>query len=249
VFVYLKLLLLKLSLAPILLWQGKRARAQTVRLPEAAGERSGVVGHFQMQAPYCLLVIGDSSAAGVGATTQDQALAYQTAVALSQALQRPVAWQLIAASGLNTAQALDLFSKTQANPANAALFALGVNDATSQVKAAAFIEHTAALWDRVSASTGASIAIFSGLPPVKDFPALPQPLRYYLGAWARWLDGSLQAWTQQQGHIYCPIADTLGQASVADMASDGYHPGPRIYDAWAQQAAVLIARQVKAEQA
>ena len=240
------MLLLKLTLAPILLWQGKRTRAQTIRLPEAAGERSGVVGTEHHVTPFRLLVIGDSSAAGVGAITQREALAHQTARSLAQQLQRPVAWQLIAQSGVNTAQALALFEQSKAQPADAVLFALGVNDATSQMKAKSYIAATQQLWAAVQAKTGAQYALFSGFPPVHDFPALPQPLRFYLGAWARWLDNALQTWTAQQGHGYCSIQATLGNASVGEMAGDGYHPGPRIYAAWAQQTAQIIAKRVSA---
>jgi hypothetical protein len=83
-FIYLQLI--KLTVAPILLWQGKRTRAQTLRLPEAAGDRSGMVGlefATNISTPFRLLVIGDSSAAGVGAATQIEALAHQTALALA----------------------------------------------------------------------------------------------------------------------------------------------------------------------
>ncbi len=238
---HINIIFLKLTLAPILLWQGKRTRAQTLRLPEAAGERSGMVDIEHHAPPFRLLVIGDSSAAGVGAVAQSEALAHQTAIALALQLQRPVAWQLIAQSGVNTAQVLALFEQNEAQPADAVLFALGVNDVTSQVNAKQYLTSTQQLWTTVQAKTGAQFALFSGFPPVHDFPALPQPLRFYLGAWARWFDGALQRWTAQQGHGYCAIQDTLGNASVADMAGDGYHPGPRIYAAWAQQAAALIA--------
>jgi lysophospholipase L1-like esterase len=149
---------------------------------------------------------------------------------------------------VNTAQALALFQSSEAQPADAVLFALGVNDATSQVTATQYIANTQQLWTAVQAKTGARIAVFSGLPPVHEFPALPQPLRFYLGTWARWLDTSLQHWTAQQGHGYCAIKDTLGNASVADMAGDGYHPGPKIYAAWAQQAAAQLALQINKPQ-
>ncbi len=246
--IYVFLLLLKLTLAPTLLWQGKRTRAQTLRLPEATGDRSGVVGNefaTNNSAPFRLLVVGDSSAAGVGAATQSEALAYQTALALAQQMQRPVTWQLIAQSGVNTAQALALFEQSGTQPADAVLFALGVNDAASQVNAKRYIANIQQLWAAVQVKTGAHIALFSGFPPVHDFPALPQPLRFYLGAWSRWLDKALKAWTAQQGHGYCAIQDTLSNASVADMAGDGYHPGRRIYAAWAQLAAHILAKQVQ----
>ncbi len=204
-----------------------------------------MVGIEHHATPFRLLVIGDSSAAGVGAATQSEALAHQTALALAVQLQRPVEWQLIAQSGVNTSQALALFKQSDAQPADAVLFALGVNDATSQVKVKSYIANTQQLWTLVQVKTGAHIALFSGLPPVDSFPALPQPLRFYLGAWACWLDGALHTWTMQQDHGYCAIKATLGNASVTDMASDGYHPGPRIYAAWAQQAAAQIAQGVK----
>jgi lysophospholipase L1-like esterase len=233
---------LKLLLGPILLWQGKRAREQALRLPDALGERSGMVSATGEKTPFRILVVGDSSAAGVGVGQQSQALACLTASALSKQLQRPVAWQVIAQSGVNTMQALALIGQSVVKTADVVVFSLGVNDVTTQVKAAAYIENTAALWQTVQGKTGAQSAVFCGLPPVHRFPALPQPLRFYLGQRAYWLDAALQAWISKQGQLYCANEKTMNHASVGDMASDGYHPGPRIYAIWAQQVADLIAQ-------
>ena len=65
-------LALKLALAPLLLAQAVHTRRRLPRLPEAAGAREGVVGRG---AELDLLIVGDSSAAGVGVDTQDDALA------------------------------------------------------------------------------------------------------------------------------------------------------------------------------
>ena len=236
----LLLTVLKILLGPILLWQGKRTREQALRLPEASGGRSGVVSATGVKMPFRLLVVGDSSAAGVGVGQQSQALACLTASALAKQLQRPVAWQVIAQSGVNTAQTMALVEQNAINTADVVVFSLGVNDATTQVNAATYIENTAALWQTVQSKTGACYAVFCGLPPVHRFPALPQPLRFYLGQWAFWLDGALQTWVREQGQLYCANEKTMSHASVGDMASDGYHPGPRIYAIWAQQVADLI---------
>lgn len=56
---------------PILWWQGRRVKRDTPRLPEAAGARVGVSGAGQ---PLRVLILGDSAAAGVGVSHQDQAL-------------------------------------------------------------------------------------------------------------------------------------------------------------------------------
>ena len=55
---------LKITLGPLLLWQGRAVRARALKLPEAAGPREGREG--QGAPALRLLVVGDSSAAGVG---------------------------------------------------------------------------------------------------------------------------------------------------------------------------------------
>ncbi|MEL7363535.1 MAG: hypothetical protein AAFN13_15775, partial [Bacteroidota bacterium] len=86
--------------------------------------------------------------------------------------------------------------------------------------------------------------IVSGLPPVHTFPALPQPLRWYLGTLARRFDAALRLWTDgEPGVTY--VAMTEGDAVPPDwaermgdlMASDGFHPGPQIYAHWGREAA------------
>lgn len=74
----------ELLLGPLLLWQGRRVRATALRLPEAAGPRTAEGSALR------LLIVGDSSAAGVGAAHQDEALAGRLAQALAARLGRPV---------------------------------------------------------------------------------------------------------------------------------------------------------------
>ena len=54
-------------LFPILIPQGLYVSITVPRLPEPTGERVGEVGHGS---PLRLLIVGDSSAAGVGVATQ-----------------------------------------------------------------------------------------------------------------------------------------------------------------------------------
>ena len=53
--------------------------------------------------PFRLLIVGDSSAAGVGVRTQAQALAGHLSRALASGARRKVHWQLVARSGITTA--------------------------------------------------------------------------------------------------------------------------------------------------
>jgi hypothetical protein len=80
-----------LALGPVLLAQGKRLRRTAPTLPEPAGEREGIIGDGPT---LRLLILGDSAAAGVGADTQEAALAGQLAVALAPTFR--LHWKLLA---------------------------------------------------------------------------------------------------------------------------------------------------------
>src|ERR1700756_5186887 len=107
------LTLYKFGLGPILLAQARWLRRTALRLPEAAGPRSGMEGATDGAAePLRILVVGDSSAAGVGVAEQANALAQPVARLLAVATGRPVAWQLVAKSGVNTREAFDLLTRS-----------------------------------------------------------------------------------------------------------------------------------------
>ncbi|MEO1603455.1 MAG: SGNH/GDSL hydrolase family protein, partial [Pseudomonadota bacterium] len=82
---------IRIALGPLLLTQGRRVRRDILRLPEAEGPREGIVGEGP---PLRLLVLGDSSAAGVGAATQSDALVGQLVAQLSPEYR--TAWTVIA---------------------------------------------------------------------------------------------------------------------------------------------------------
>jgi lysophospholipase L1-like esterase len=226
----------KIALAPALLLQGLHLRKTALRLPEAEGPRSGTAGTGTVD-PLRVLFVGDSSAAGVGVDWQHEAMPHQAAEFIAAALQRPVCWQLIARSGVNTREAVDLFQAQRAEPADVVVTALGVNDVTAQRSAMRFIADYAELLGRVRERTGAQWAVISGLPSMHLLPAVPQPLRWYLGQCAARLDGSLRR--------FCASDDqrrfiSLRWAETQEMARDRFHPGRAQYRHWAE----LVAGQV-----
>jgi lysophospholipase L1-like esterase len=229
------LLAAKLALGPVLLPQALWLRRTAQRMPEPAGPRVGLAGEGERK--LRLLVVGDSSAAGVGVADQAQALALPLATAMAQRLGGAVDWQLIAQTGLNTAQARDLLARSRVQPADVVVTALGVNDVSSQTSVGTFIAETAQLWSELQRLSGARWAVMSGLPPMHMLTAVPQPLRWYLGRYASTLDTAVQAWAGRQGLGYCALRWTADPAFLAD---DGFHPGPRLYPQWAQRLADLM---------
>ena len=225
----------KLALGPVLLPQARWVRRTALRLPEAPGPRDGVEGKGDTK--LRVLVVGDSSAAGVGMADQAQALALPMARELSLREGYGVGWQLVARSGVDSGEAIEMVRSAQIAPADVAVIVLGVNDVTSQTTARGFVERIAALWTLLEEDHGVKWGVVSGLPPMGKLTAMPQPLRWYLGRYATWLDKALSDWSLTRGLGYWP-ANIPTHAGA--LAEDGFHPGPAIYPMWSARLADII---------
>jgi lysophospholipase L1-like esterase len=225
----------KFALGPVLLPQARWLRRTALRLPEAAGPREGVEGKGEPK--LRVLVVGDSSAAGVGVAEQRQALALPLAKELSLREGYGVGWQLVAQSGVNAQQALELVRATRLEPADVAVIVLGVNDVTSQSAARSFTDRVAALWTLLEEDHAVKWAVVSGLPPMGRLSAAPQPLRWYLGKYSAWLDRALADWSAARGLGYWPANIPMHPGA---LAADGFHPGAATYPVWAARLADTI---------
>lgn len=215
-------------------------RAQ--RLPEAAGPRKGRDGNGK---PLKILIVGDSSAAGVGVDHQDSALSGRLSAHLSD--RYAVEWSLVAKSGATTGSVLTMLDRLEPAEFDVAVIALGVNDSKNGVSLARWKRNYAALIDLLAVRCGVSSFCLSGLPPMGHFPLLPNPLRRALGRRAAVFDEYLRETASDQGNVvHIPLDFTL---DTALMASDGFHPGPEIYDQWALRVAAAITDQLGAEDA
>jgi lysophospholipase L1-like esterase len=222
-----------IALGPILLWQGRRVRRTVPLLPEPEGPREGVSGPG---AALRLLVLGDSAAAGVGAPTQADALAGQLVDALSDSFQ--VRWKLIARTGATTQTALEHLRKIEGQAFDVVVTSLGVNDVTSGQSLDNWRRLQRELVALLHSKFRAQHVLLSGLPPMHKFPALPQPLRWYIGSRAKQFDSALEA-LANTGCEFVKLAYTM---DTQFMAADGFHPGPAIYALWGAD----IARRIRA---
>lgn len=237
------LTLYKLALAPALLVQAHKLRSTALRLPEPEGERSGTApARSETGTPMRILVVGDSSAAGVGVAHQNDALAMQVAHCVANKTGRQVQWYLLAKSGLGAAKAGTFISQQRLPAADIIVAAFGVNDVTSQRSARQFIADYRHLLHTLQKQTGAWGAVISGLPPLHILPAAPQPLRWYLGQCAKRLDRSLQKLCARTSHF---AYVSLQWAQAKHMARDKFHPGPIQYRQWAHLISDEIARLLK----
>lgn len=218
----------RVALFPLLVAQALHVRRRALKLPEAAGPRAGTSG---TGADLRLLILGDSSAAGVGAEHQDQALAGQLVQRLSQT--HRVTWRLEATTGHTTKDALDRLSQLGGDQFDVAVVALGVNDVTRAVPLRLWLDRQNQLISRLRDAFGVRHICLSGLPPMGDFPLLPHPLRWVLGRQACRFDHHLRA--QVGRHPAVTVTPMEFEMDVDHMAKDGFHPGPQVYAAWAEK--------------
>lgn len=229
-------------LFPLLHAQAQGVRAGVVPLPEPPGARAGRVGGGDGE--LRLLVVGDSSAAGVGAAHQQEALAQPLARHLARRLDAAVRWRLIARTGLTSEATLDLLRGVPVAEADVAVVVVGVNDITQQVPPALALKHRAEIAVWLHAHAGVADVLFPALPEMERFPSLPQPLAWWAGqmaqrnnrAQARWAKN----WPLAEPRVrHVPMAGVM-RADL--MASDGFHPGPGLYARVAERLADVIAR-------
>ena len=226
------------GLLPVLAAQALYVIARAERLPEAEGPRAGTTGTGP---DLRLLILGDSSAAGVGVSHQDEALAGHLTRQLAPAYK--VNWRLIARSGITTAGAFDLAHRAQAEPFDVAITALGVNDATRLRAPESFAADQARLGALLRTRFGVRHIIRSAVPPLGQFRFLPQPLRREIGACASALDLALQTLCERESDAcHLPFDAPLRPEM---LASDGFHPGAPIYAEWGRRLAEMIRREVK----
>lgn len=226
------------ALLPVLLWQGWRIRRTALILPEASGVRSGISGQG---APLRLLIVGDSSAAGVGVENQSDALCGQILKHLTPHFK--VTWRLIAKTGATSKSTLDMLKAdrvTNTDQFDAVVLALGVNDAVRLRPIKTWMRSHRLLRNFLTSQFGARLFVIPGVPPVSQFPALTPILRWTLGTHAKRLDKALAADLRSEPSIeYVPFDLLL---DIQNMAVDGYHPNAKGYAYCGQMAATRILR-------
>lgn len=221
---------LALASLPLALPLALHTRRTALRLPPASGAQSGLAGAGQDGAPLRLLLIGESTVAGVGVEAQEAALAGQLAQALATRLQRPVAWRACGENGITAGEACErLLPLALSEPADLVLLVFGVNDTTHLSSLARWEDSLRAL-SRALSARGERV-VFTGVPPIQHFSALPWLLRRLLGLRAALLDAELRRISAQEGAQYARLELEFAEEY---LARDGYHPSALGYRVWGE---------------
>jgi lysophospholipase L1-like esterase len=128
-------LLRTIALAPVIVPQGIWTNLRIPTLPEPPGARQGEAGTGPR---LRLLIVGDSAAAGVGVSRQEEALLGQVVARLSDRYR--VEFDLQAKTGFTTADVLRRLEDLPVRGYDVALTSLGVNDVLALTSRATWLD-------------------------------------------------------------------------------------------------------------
>jgi len=218
-------------LSPILVLQGLYVRRVTPRLPQPEGPNQGLVAGNML--PLHLLLIGESTVAGIGVAEISEGLSARAGYHLARLSKRQVNWVGVGENGVRISSLLARIKKQNTRKSDFAIVAFGVNDTTGLTSLRHWRNAVTTLATVLGASDGVHV-VFSAVPPMEKFTALPQPLRFLAGVRAAMLDHALREAVDQSNAHYVEVDHGLNSDH---LATDGFHPSAQGCDEWALQLA------------
>ena len=220
-------------LLPILLLQGYLVRRKVIELPEAKGQRHGKFGYGDA---LSILFIGDSAACGVGVDRLEDSL---SGCLLEQIGNKYCcSWSIVAKSAITTSALIELTKSQADNHFQAAVISIGINYIKSGKHVETWLNEISEFRSLLVQKFGVEKRIFSGIPPVRHLPQVPNPLLYLLSLKAAIFGKALKDFCKE--HSDCYFVDIDLPVNAQTIAHDGFHPNQVFYAAWAARVSDLF---------
>jgi lysophospholipase L1-like esterase len=203
-----------------------------IRTPKDPPPRcDGVYGAGAVGEPLVMALVGDSTAAGVGADLPAETPGALLAGGLAEALGRPVRLHCLAVSGATSADLYPQVERAAALSPAVAVVLIGGNDVTHAVRPPAAVRH---LSRAVRALRGAGAQVVVGTcPDLGTIRPIRQPLRWMCRRWSRQLAAAQTIATVREGGRTVSLGDLLGPEFAAApeemFSADNFHPSAAGY--------------------
>ncbi len=199
--------------------------------------------------PLRLVVLGDSTTAGVGVSRAEDSLPYRLAQRVADAESRPVRVISYGWAGARVAdllrdqvpRAMGPTPNNQRGPflpdADLVAIVIGSNDATHNTPPGRFRSDLRAVLEAVEGAVPNARVVLAGIPAFRGALTALEPLIFLADQYARLLRPIGRSEARRSGVTYADlhaeVAPLLvGQSGV--LSSDGFHPSAIGYDAWAE---------------
>jgi lysophospholipase L1-like esterase len=220
-----------LPLMPFLYLQGQYARRKIGRLPDASGPTTGRA--HAGETPATLLVLGESTAAGVGARTHEHALAGHFSRSLSAKIGSPVDWNVVGRSGITVGETIvELVPQIPGGDYDYILLALCGNEVLKLRSPRATRRDMTRLISILRERNPRATFFITNAPAVRLSTSLPDPLRTVLGQLSALHDRNMRDFTSRLDRVFYFHQPT----HVADgFFADGIHPSELGYRLWSER--------------
>ncbi len=229
--IYLATAAVILPVSPLLFLQGQYTRRRIGLLPDASGSKSGVVGLGA--AAVKLLVIGESTVAGLGARSHDRALAGRFAEQLNARLGKPVEWTVIGKNGVTARRTIDeLVPLIPDTTFDYVLVGLGGNDVMKLSSPRKWRRDMTELLTILREKYPSATLFITNCPMIKYSPALPHPIKFLLWELSKLHDANIREFTaDMEGVCYYHQPTDI---KLEGFFADGIHPSEQGYADWSE---------------
>lgn len=233
---------LVIPILPIIYIQGNIIKRTVPRLPEATGIEGNVKADSIKE--LRLLCIGESSMAGVGAETHEEAIGGTMAKEISSRLNTNVYWRVYARNGYTAKRVrFKILPKITERDFDIIVIALGANDSFAMNSPKTWRKNIIALIKDTQAIFPNTPIVFMNMPPIKEFPAFSRLIRFSVGNLVDMLGKELGQIIDSFEGVY--FSNELirvetwkkkyqVEGKASDFFSDGVHPTKFTYQVWAK---------------
>jgi lysophospholipase L1-like esterase len=221
-----------LPIAPLLAVQGQLTRWKVGVLPGAAGETTGIAGTGDGE-PANLFVIGESTVAGLGARTHNEALAGRFAEQLSGRIGRPVRWSVVGKNGVTARQTIEeLLPKMPDENFDYIFVGLGGNDVMKLSTPKKWRRDMTELLSLIREKHPSVPIFLSNCPMIIMSPVIPQPIKALLWELSKMHNENIIEFTRDMPGVYYYRQPAL--VRLDGFFADGIHPSEQGYADWSR---------------
>jgi len=247
---YILGVILIIPVYPIMFFQSRKIKREFPDLPEAENP----VGEVGSGPEMSILIVGESSVAGVGVATHTEGIAGQMSAELATKSGHRIAYTVVAKSGY-TAQKVheELVTEIPEKPYDLILVGLGGND-TFQVSTPWFWKRSMqALIEDLNAKFPNTPIVVICMPPVHTFTAFGHLLKFFLGRLTMLYGREIRRMAKRLDYLHyydyvIYLEEWIARYPEAnrpdDFFSDGVHPSPLTYRLWGRETARFILKNV-----
>lgn len=229
---------------PIIYLQGEWIKKTAPHLPEAEGIEGNIKAPEAKGRKMRLLCLGESTMAGVGAKTHEEAIGGSIAKELSDKLHTDVYWRVYARNGY-TAKRLrfKILPKIIERDFDLIVIALGGNDAFALNSPATWRKNVIDMLKDTQALFPNTPIVFMNMPPIMEFPAFSKLIKFSVGNLVSLLGKELEKTIENMDQVYFSNEKIDMQTWLkkykmdgdrSRFFSDGVHPSSLAYQIWAK---------------